>query len=46
MQESTPETERELSEQDARWHVVYAAVIVCTVLVIAALWLFSRVFSS
>ncbi|MDQ1523217.1 MAG: hypothetical protein QOE47_1141, partial [Pyrinomonadaceae bacterium] len=28
MPESTPETERELSEQDARWHVIYLAVIV------------------
>ncbi|MDQ1610412.1 MAG: hypothetical protein QOG00_343 [Pyrinomonadaceae bacterium] len=46
MPESTPETERELSEQDARWHVIYLAVIVFAVLVITALYLFSRYFSS
>ena len=46
MGESTPERERELSEQDARWHVVYVAVILFTVAVIAALWFFSRAFSS
>ncbi|HEY9405044.1 MAG TPA: hypothetical protein VIQ24_20500 [Pyrinomonadaceae bacterium] len=46
MRENTPETERELSEQDARWHIVYAAVLVFAVLVITALYLFSRYFSS
>ena len=46
MRESTPETERELSEQDARWHVIYLAVLVFAVLVIAALYFFSRYFSS
>lgn len=46
MRENTPETERELSERDARWHVVYVAVIVFTVAVITALWFFSRSFSS
>jgi len=45
-------SESELSEQasdavrDARWYPVYAAVVVFTVLVIAALWWFSRAFSS
>lgn len=33
-------------ERDARWHPVYAAVVVFTVVVIAALWWFSRAFSS
>ena len=33
-------------ERDARWHPVYAAVVVFTVLVIAALWWFSRAFSA
>lgn len=46
MRETRTETERELSEEDARWHVVYVAVVVFTVLVIAALWFFSRWFSS
>lgn len=46
MSESTPETERDLSEQDARWHVVYVAVLVFAVLVITALYFFSRQFSS
>jgi hypothetical protein len=46
MPENTPETERELSEQDARWHVIYLAVIVFAVLVITALYFFSRRFSS
>ena len=32
--------------RDARWRPVYAAVVVFTVLVIAALWWFSRAFSS
>jgi hypothetical protein len=31
---------------DSRWHPVYLAVIVVTVLVIAALWVFSRAYSS
>jgi hypothetical protein len=46
MRESTPERERELSEEDARWHVVYVAVLVFTVAVITVLWFFSRAFSS
>ena len=46
MPENMPETERELSEQDARWHVVYVAVVVFAVLVITALYFFSRYFSS
>ena len=46
MPESTPETERELSEQDARWHIIYVAVIVFAVLVITALYFFSRRFST
>ena len=32
--------------RDARWRPVYAAVVVFTALVIAALWWFSRAFSS
>jgi hypothetical protein len=32
-------------EEDARWHRVYFAVIVYTVMLIGALWLFSAVFS-
>lgn len=31
---------------DGRWAPVYVAVVVVTALVIAGLWLFSRVFSS
>ena len=46
MSESTPETERELSEQDARWYGVYVAVIVFAVLVITTLYFFMRYFSS
>ena len=46
MPENTPETARELSEQDARWHVIYMVVIMFTVLVITALYFFSRWFSS
>ena len=46
MRETQPGTERELADEDARWHVVYVAVIVFTVFVIAALWFFSRRFSS
>jgi uncharacterized membrane protein YvbJ len=46
MRESTPEKEQELREEDARWHVIYVAVIVFAVLVITALYLFSRQFSS
>jgi uncharacterized membrane protein YvbJ len=46
MVETRPETEQELGEQDARWHVVYLAVIVFAVLVISALYFFSRYFSS
>jgi hypothetical protein len=40
-------SERESNRvRDARWHPVYAAVVLFTVLVIAALWWFSRAFSS
>lgn len=46
MREGTPETEKELSEQDARWHIIYVAVLVFAVLVITALYFFSRYFSS
>jgi hypothetical protein len=46
MRESRSEKERELREEDARWHVIYVAVIVFAVLVITALYLFSRQFSS
>ena len=46
MREDKPENEAELRELDARWHVIYVAVIVFTVAVIAALWFFSRQFSS
>jgi hypothetical protein len=46
MPENMPETERELSDEDARWHVIYVAVIVFAALVITALYLFSRWFSS
>ncbi len=33
-------------DTDARWYPVYAAVVVTTALVIAALWAFSRAYSS
>ena len=52
MRESTPEKERalreqkELREEDARWYVIYVAVVVFAALVITALYLFSRWFSS
>jgi hypothetical protein len=52
MGESTPENEKvlreqnELREEDARWHVIYVAVVVFAALVITALYLFSRQFSS
>ena len=52
MRESTSEKEqawreqRELREEDARWHVIYVAVIVFAALVITTLYLFSRWFSS
>lgn len=46
MGKSRAETEQELSEQDARWHIIYLAVIVFAVLVITALYFFSRYFSS
>lgn len=38
--------QNELREEDARWHVIYVAVIVFAALVITALYLFSRQFSS
>jgi uncharacterized membrane protein YvbJ len=52
MGESTSEKEQELREQnelreeDARWHLIYVAVVVFAVLVITSLYLFSRQFSS
>ena len=33
------------ADADARWYPVYAAVVVTTALVIAALWAFSRAYS-
>lgn len=52
MRDSTSEKERELREQnelreeDARWHVIYVAVMVFAALVITALYFFSRWFSN
>jgi hypothetical protein len=52
MRESTSEKENELREQnelreeDARWYVIYVAVVVFAVLVITSLYFFSRWFSS
>ncbi|HEV2801002.1 MAG TPA: hypothetical protein VGW12_10925 [Pyrinomonadaceae bacterium] len=46
MRETRPETEREWSDDDARWRGIYVAAIAFTVLVIVALWFFSRWFSS
>jgi hypothetical protein len=46
MQQSTSEKEQELREEDARWHVIYVAVIVFAAMVITALYFFSRWFSS
>ena len=46
MRESTSEKEKELREEDARWHVIYVAVVVFAALVITTLYLFSRHFSS
>ncbi|HEY0172391.1 MAG TPA: hypothetical protein VGB98_15320 [Pyrinomonadaceae bacterium] len=40
------ETIRERARADSRWHPVYLAVVVVTALVIAALWAFSRAYSS
>ena len=41
------EDERGARERaDARWHPVYVAVVVVTALVIAALWAFSRAYTS
>lgn len=36
----------DVEDGGARWRAVYAAVVVFTVLVIFALWWFSRAFSS
>ena len=49
-QESSIEAERDRhalidAQMDARWHPVYAAVVIYTVLLITALWGFSRLFS-
>ncbi len=38
--------EPENETDGARWRLIYLAVLVFTVLVISALWLFSRAFSS
>ncbi len=52
MRESTSEKEQvlreqnELREEDARWHMIYVAVIVFAALVITTLYFFSRWFSS
>lgn len=50
MSESQTHDERpggdESADGGARWRVVYAAVVAFAVLVIAALWWFSRAFSS
>lgn len=52
MRESTSGKEQELRErnelreEDAGWRVIYVAVIVFAALVITALYLFSRWFSS
>jgi hypothetical protein len=46
MRESTSEKEQELREEDARWHPIYIAAVVFAALVIGALYLFSRWFSS
>lgn len=35
-----------MRDEDSRWYPVYLAVVVTTALVIAALWLFSRAYSS
>ncbi len=40
------ETVGERARADARWYPVYLAVLVVTALVIAALWAFSRAYSS
>jgi hypothetical protein len=40
------DSDRKVASGDARWHPVYLAVIVVTALVIAALWVFSRAYSS
>lgn len=42
------EQEKEIVEEkpDSFWHRVYLAVVVTTVLVIAALWAFTRYFSN
>lgn len=37
---------REGARGDSRWYPVYLAVLVVTALVIAALWVFSRAYSS
>jgi hypothetical protein len=39
-------TDVEAARGDSRWYPVYLAVIVVTALVIAALWVFSRAYSS
>lgn len=47
MENESNKPEREGPEgADSRWHPVYAAVVVTTALVIAALWAFSRAYSS
>jgi hypothetical protein len=39
-------TDGEPTRGDSRWYPVYLAVIVVTALVITALWVFSRAYSS
>jgi hypothetical protein len=43
---SKGEKRRDDASQDARWYPVYVLVLVFTVIVITALWLFSKTFSS
>ncbi|MCC7307909.1 MAG: hypothetical protein IT173_10100 [Acidobacteria bacterium] len=42
MSDKVPSTER----PDAFWHRVYFAVVIVTVVVIGALWVFSKYFST
>jgi hypothetical protein len=40
------DSEGEGARGDSRWYPVYLAVLVVTALVVAALWVFSRAYSS
>lgn len=46
VEESNQTTEAAEEYPDAWWYRVYAAVMIVTVVVISALWAFSRYFSS